>query len=366
MKNLLLVVALTVAAAPAMASKARLNALGNSAQLVDVQTTFDRPQHMHFLGDLVTIEWGDKGATAPAPHAEGGFLKKHNDAVYGIYFGRKSTEFSDAVTKAVGYGFSVLDEQNPINLMYGMKSGDLSWGASVKYSNGKSDGATTAATDDQSVKSAGASFGITDGTWDANITLGLIGETKLGDAELKSKGNIKVGFGYNLSDSMYTYGKYNTYKSEGEAPGNLTADIEKSAIEVGFINTVSKTEDANFFYGVAYSTTTDKEKHNIGAGKDSKTETSFLPVWMGIEANATSWMVLRASVVQNVLLNETKTGDLKNDVDSIGFNAGAGLKLGKGMLDANFGTAKAGQLSFSNGSAAGQEFLTNVAYTYLF
>lgn len=47
-------------------------------------------------------------------------------------------------------------------------------------------------------------------------------------------------------------------------------------------------------------------------------------------------------------------------------NAGAGLKLGKGMLDANFGTANKGQLNFGNGSAAGQEFLTNVAYTYMF
>lgn len=359
MKNLLLVAALTVAAAPAMASKARVNALGNSHQLVDVQYSFERPYQIHALGDLATMEWGNKGdGTANEPHAEGGFLKKHEDAVYGIYFGRKSSDFNTAVRAANGapLNFTVLEEQNPINLFYGMKSGDLSWGATLKYSNGKNDAG------DQKASSAGIAAGVTNGTWEANAVIGLTGKSEEAAGgvthTVESKSNLKVGFGYNLSETQYVYGDYKTSKVEGDtsALAGVEATIEKTVINVGFINTLVKTEDANFFYGIAYSSDKIKDGDEVQA----------LPVWMGIEANATSWMVLRASIKQNVLINETKTAaGSKSDLDSVAFNAGAGFKLGKGMLDANFGTANKGQLNFGNG-AAGQEFLTNVAYTYMF
>jgi len=357
MKNLLLVAALTVAAAPAMASKARLSALGNSAQLVDVQTSFEKPQHIHALGDLVTMEWGTSGDGAGnEPHAEGGFLKKHDESVYGVYFGRKSSDFSEAVRLAQpalpnGIGFTGLEEQNPINVFYGMKSGDLSWGATVKYSNGKDD------TGGKKVSTAGFAFGITNGTWDANAVVGLQGKSEETGRTVENKGNFKVGFGYNLTDSQYAYADFKSAKVEGDTnalPG-VEATAERTIINAGFVNTLVKNDDANFFYGVAYSS--NKIKDGV--------ETQTLPVWMGIEANATSWMVLRASVKQSILINETKTAaGAKSDLDSIGFNAGAGFKLGKGMLDANFGTANQGHLSFSDGAA--DKFLTNVAYTYMF
>ncbi|NUN04469.1 MAG: hypothetical protein HUU57_01795 [Bdellovibrio sp.] len=354
MKNLLLVAALTVAAAPAMASKARLSALGNSAQLVDVQNTFEKPYQMHSVGELVTMEWGTSGdGAANRPHAEGGFIKAHGESVYGVYFGRKSTDFNTAISLAnTGFGSTLLEEQNPINLMYGMKSGDLAWGATLKYSNGKND------TGDKKVSSAGFSAGVTNGTWDANLVVGLAGKSEQTAVTVENKSNIKIGGGYKLTDAQYVYADFKTAKVEGDTTATpaLDSTVEKTIINVGFVNTVVKNDDVNFFYGVAYGSDKTKDGDEVQA----------LPVWMGIEANATSWMVLRASVKQSVLINETKTAaGAKSDLDSVTFNAGAGLKLGKGMLDANFGTANKGQLNFGNG-AAGQEFLTNVAYTYMF
>ncbi|MBV2168950.1 MAG: hypothetical protein KUL82_09600 [Bdellovibrio sp.] len=356
MKKLLVVAALTMAAAPAMASKARVSALANSRQLVDVQYTFERPYLLHSVGELVTVEWG-KGGDGVTPHAEGGLVKKHGESVYGIYFGRKSTDFSGAVAKAndpAGLGFSVLEEQNPMNLFYGMKSGDLSWGATLKYSNGKNDAKKQKAT------SMGIAAGVTNGTWEAELVLGLAGKTEEEIAgvthTVESKGNTKLGFGYNLSDAMHVYADYKMSKIEGDtsAAAGVEATIEKTVLNVGFINTVAKNDDANVFYGIAYSMDTVKDS----------SETTTLPVWVGIEANATSWMVMRGSIKQNVLLNTTKdktpggAGDT-TDLDSVVAAAGVGIKLNKGMLDATFTQAGAGTIN-------SDQLLSNVSYTYNF
>lgn len=345
MNKLIVIAALALAGSPAFASKARVNALGNSRQLVDVQYTFERPYLLSSVGEMVTIEWGDKGAANP--HAEGGFIKKHGDSVYGLYLGKKGL-LSGKTTA------NYLPEQNPINLMYGSKFNDLTWGVNLNYSNGKDEGVASS----PKTSTTGLTAGVTNGTWEVELGTSLTGKaednTTGANKTIEVKNAMNVGFGYNINEAMHAYATYAT--SKVETTGVAAAD-ENTKMQVGFINTVSKTEDANFFYGVAYSSDVTKDT----------TETTALPVWMGIESMATSWMTLRASVQQNILLNETTdktvTPNKKSDLDSIAFNAGAGFKLGKGMLDASFGTAKAGHLSFSDGTS---QFLSQVSYSYMF
>lgn len=355
MKNLLLVAALTVAAAPAMASKARVNALGNSRQVVDVQTSFDRPYLFNSVGELATIEWGGADThngtarTDATRHAEGGFLKKHDDMVYGIYFGRQSDAFNTAISKSNAVLSGVLlREQNPLNLIFATKSGDLSWGATFKYSNGK--------LGDLKSSSMGVAAGITNGTWEVEATLGLLGKSEVNaDNKVESKTNYALGFGYNLSDAMQVFAKTSATKADQTLATVSSTIYDATSTEVGFINTVVKNDDANFFYGI---------KYQMGEVKDDY-KASRLPIWMGVEANATSWMVIRGSLTQNVLINEVTlsgTPETKVDADSIAFAAGAGLKLGKGMLDVSFGNdSKKGQFDYA---AAG--FLTQASYTYNF
>ncbi len=371
MKKLIVVAAAVLAGSPAMASKARVDALGNSRQLVDVQYTFERPYLIHSVGELATFEWGNKGDNV-TPHAEGGFFKKADDSVYGLYFGRKSADFNSSVRTAATVGFSaLLEEQNPINVFYGMKSGDLTWGATLKYSNGKKEAA------DQKGTSMGIAAGVTNGTWEAELVLGLAGKTEdttAGAGEsIESKGNTKIGFGYNLSETMHAYADYKMSKVEGHRDaGNIAGDAalkdittEKTILNVGFINTLLKNEDANVYYGVAYSMETEKYTPDNNATLTGS-EKTMLPVWLGVEANATSWLVMRGSIKQNVLLNsnKTKTGvagaDGKDtDTDSVALAAGAGIKLNKGMLDATFTQVNAGTLNSDN-------LFSNVSYTYMF
>jgi len=349
MNKLIVIATLALAGSPALASKARVATLGNSRQLVDVQYTFERPYLLSSVGDLATLEWGGTGDAA-SPHAEGGFFKKSGDDVFGLYFGRRSTDFDASVTAVNAAGGALLREQNPINVFYGSKSGDLTWGVTVKYSNGKSD------TLNKKVSTTGFAAGVTNGTWDVQLVQGLSGKSEQTGVTLESKGNTKIGFGYNLSDMMHAYVDSKTTKGEGVA-GGVTTATETSAMNLGFINTLVKSDEANFFYGVSYSTTSSK----VGAAEAT---TTALPVWMGLEANATSWMVLRSSLQQNVLINDSKTvAGVKSDTDSIAFNAGAGFKLGKGMLDVNFSSTDeaAGEVNFAKSG-----FFGTAGYTYNF
>lgn len=337
MKKLIVFAAAAMMASPALASKARVNALGNSRQLTDVQYVFDRPYLLHSVGEQVTMEWGDSAATNTK--AEAGIIKNMGEGVFGLYLGRTGYLTEAVNTAATGQ----IVEQNPINVLYGAKAGDIAWGVNFAYSNGKTD------TLNAKASSMGLTAGATNGVWEAELGLGLGSKSEDDNGEIKVASDMVLGVGYNIDETKHAYLTYNSKKIDG-ADG-------MTEMSLGFINTVAKTEDANLFYGVAYNTSDDK---------DADSKSSKLPVWIGVEANATSWMVMRASVSQSILINSTETAGAKSDLDSIAFAAGAGFKLGKGMLDATFATADAGHLSFGDGTAANQQFLSNVSYTYMF
>ncbi len=360
MKKLLVLAALTMAAAPAaMASKARVTALANSRQIVDIQTAFDRPYQFVALGDLATMEWGEtNGVTGTTtPHAEGGFLRKSGEYSYGMYLGRRADAFNQGVGAAVQAGrinAAAMREQNPLNLFVASKSGDWTWGTTLKYSNGKDDANTAKST------SAGIALGAAMGAWEFDLAQGLVGKSEYGTQSVESKGSTSIGVDYKFDEAMLAYFKYGMTKADSNNGTNTVSALDAVSMEAGFVNTVAKTEESNFFYGVALNTTK----------IDKVSDTMTLPVWMGIETNAASWMVLRASVKQNVLINEEKditgtaTDGNKKDVDSVVVNAGLGLVFGKNLIDATFGTANKGHLSFSDGST--DKFMANVAYTYNF
>jgi hypothetical protein len=352
MNKFMIIAALALAGSPALASKARIGALNNSRQLVDVQYTFERPYLLSSVGELAIIEWGQAQPTdtAVASHAEGGFIKKNGDSYFGLYFGRKSDDFTGGIRQVNAGGGTLLEEQNPINLLFASKTGDYSWGLNLKYSNGSDD------TGSKKVSTSGIALGATNGKWQGELVLGLSGKSEQTGVTAESKGNMKATVGYLISDMMQAYVDYKQVKTDVTV-GAATTSPETTSMHVGFINTIVKNDDANFFYGVAYSSA---KTDGTAAGNS---EVTGLPVWMGIEANATSWMVFRASLQQNVILNETKAvAGTKTDLDSIAFAGGAGFKLGKGLLDVSFGTGAAN----GNFDYASAGFLAQTAYTYTF
>ncbi len=417
MKNALLIAALTLTSASAFASKARMEALQSSKQLVDTQTIFNNPAHIMSLPDHVSVEFGAASNTSSgnsAGTAEGGFFRSWDDMKWGMYFGRKS-EFTAgyrnnpfAVNSAItatstgskllfgsAAGVNVFQGQdNPLELFWGMK-GDISYAASISYSDSKvtrqvGAGATDIAEATQ--QAMGIRLGAKADVWDVYANVGLSSKATtrsetafsgLGDrsAEYKGDTSFKVGGSYSM-DTMYFH---LTYVSDGakidETTSSVTANQEGNkksgqVVTLGAINQNSF-EGGQFFYGLSLVNTTAKheiiDRANVATQDVEYKMTSMaLPVLAGVEYDATTWLTVRGAVSQNLPFStgkvDTTNGTLPtvsthaNNTTNTNVTAGVGMKFGKLSFD--------GFLRGSNNNngqfGSDDNFLTHGSVTYLF
>ncbi|MGZ5279589.1 MAG: hypothetical protein ACXWC9_06590, partial [Pseudobdellovibrionaceae bacterium] len=307
-------------------------------------------------GEWLIFEMGNNNYTAAGtatPRAEGGFARSMGDSKYGFYLGAHPSWVDDVRLNNTG---TYLTNENPVSLFYGSKASDLAWGVGLMYSN--SDKKTTT----QKQSATGLNAGVTGSNWDAGLTLGLMNTYKNDTATVDFKGTTAIDLAatYTMETMTFSAGiAMNGGKEELNAVE--THKRENVSYNVGVVNS-HKSEGSDFFYGAKLVSTVNKDKT-----PDNKTETMSMPVFAGIEADATSWMVLRASVQQNFLLGSTKTttAGVGGDADTIANNtsvaAGAGLKFGKLLLD--------GTLEAANSNTAalnGNAMLANAAVTYMF
>lgn len=402
MKKLLMIAALASLSSPAFASKARMTALGNADFLVDAQTAFDNPAHLTLLPDYITLEGGPTTASTPTtwaevasgtPSAEGGFTQSSGDTKWGVYLGRKSS-FTQG--NRINMGF--LGQENTVELQYAMK-GPMAWGVALNYSN--SDKKSTS----QKQNSAGVRFGAVTDTWEGFAIVGLGAKatgatattsTLLGDydddgvidaneitaltadttAEMKSTTGFKVGGAYKM-ENIRIYGKYYAdgfdYSSTNAAAANVALNgikVEQSQGDIGVIE-VNKLDAGNWFYGAGYQMYTFKESKTAF---EQKTTASYLPFLAGIEYGMTSWLELRGSITQNVLLGSVKNDDgtgtgiagkgtFVDETDTVKNNtkvaAGFGMKFNKWIVDGSWAASTTGNMNTTS-------FLTNVGLTYNF
>ena len=97
----------------------------------------------------------------------------------------------------------------------------------------------------------------------------------------------------------------------------------------------------------------------------SEVKPSF-PLTLGFEADATSWLVLRGSVSQNVLINKTETKGVSKgtQANQTSVNAGATLNFGKLKVDGSIGNAAG--TGNQTGVLKTDDLLTRVGVHYWF
>jgi len=394
MKKLLLITAVTIASVSAHASRARLNALQNAQHLDDIQRIYiDQPERIVNY-EAATVEFG--GDAAATPSAEGGFIRRMGDSAFTMYLGRPSQTFADFVTgftsaftgatAAVGQNLEAGHaQQNSLLLGYGSKMGDISWGATVLHVGSDLRGTQTfgdPTTTGYSVSRleqsiTGIQLGATNGVWDVQLRQGLGGEIKstmlvsgalaavgLADGQtlsVESTQSTRLRAGYKM-DTMYLYGHYAMGAGEIKTPAAKLVDLESSEVRLGVLNS-NKKDGVEFFYGAEVVSTT---RDNDGKRNPGKTETTNVPVYVGVEAEATSWMVLRGGLSQSInLLSSTKTtGTSEGDIaDNTTASLGAGFKWGKAMIDAVVSTGNTGNFGFDGGNG---DILGQASLTYFF
>lgn len=360
MKNALLIAALALAATPAMASKARVKALNNASHISDIQDVFTNPAKATKHGEWLTFEMGPTASTnataAADPKAEGGFSRSMDASRWGFYMGHQYSFITTTRSLVAAPAQLAIAPDNNINLFYASNAGEMAWGLGLGYS--KSDKKTTKQKQDSTVLSGG----ILMGAWDLGLNLGLVNTYKDETAGVNGR-DLKGGLAadlaakYTMDDMTYSLGYMMNSAKVDNGSATQINDQEYSMWYLGAEKSM-KSEGADFFYGIKY--TMDTEKNKVGAG--TKTETSKLPVYAGIEADAASWLVLRGSVKQNFILGTTDNGTNKDSIaNDTTVAAGAGLKFGKLTVD---GTLEAA--SSNTAALNGNNLLANGSVTYMF
>lgn len=356
-KGLYLLAAITVAASSAMASKARLKALSNTTAITDVQSIFTNPADVHYVGDFVTFEMGDADMNSYAggdPDAEGGFIRTMGDSKFGFYLGKTSPNVTFLRASAAAAG-SFLSHENPFEVFYGAKAGDMNWALSFSYSNSDKKGNDGDTTDDKKQSAMGMRLGVKTDIWGAYANIGLQNTAKTDSARFTGTSGLVLG-GHYYVDTMKFVLKYDMAGAKAEDnAGTEQYKKDYTTTTLGFTN-AWKSEGSMAFYGLSYVMANEKNKL-----ASTKADTNTMPFTLGAEVLATSWMKLRGSVSQNLLMGNKKTDTTGSD--TIEHNtttaAGAGFIWGKNNLDIVMTMGTDGGL---NTATLG----TNAAYTYMF
>lgn len=332
--NFIVVVSISTSA---YASKARLQALQKAEFLTDVQTTFINPAHVNSLGQLMTFEFGGSSSSAD-PKAEGGLFVKDFGANTGVYLGHVSPN-QKALRDRLGYE----NQNNPVDIFYAKNN----WGAALAISN--SNDKTTEVKE----KSLTGRFGTKSNNTEMYGSIELYSDAEKADDDYT--GGPQFSLGYETSKGVYyLFATLTSGKAEHDPKVGDDIDANILAFEVGAISR----KISHVYYGASF----DYEK--IDAKKDITSIS--LPVFMGIEKNVNSWMVLRASVVQSVLISEEKdeyqaepNDEKKTNKNDTTVAAGVGIKINSFELD--------GVISGSTtGNVSGNSLLSQASLTYRF
>lgn len=341
----LITLAIVLSAATAFATRARVTALGNSPHLIDASSS--APDQLLSLGDSLTIESGKGGSTGLTnlpvgstgvnntitTNAEGTLYKSVAGGKIGLTLGHQDAMIYNLRALAANLAPGVIDaQQNPITLSYALRLADLNAGFGLIYSNYDNKAGN------EKENSMGVVAGVSSSLFYANAKL------IVADTYKNATGDYKGKMGFDLKGGMH-FGDLSVHANVASSGAKITptgggTDIVDASImtySVKVIDTIKS--DSNLFYGVGLASTTGEEKV---ASPASKITTMSLPIIIGVEAPATTWMTFRGSVTQDVLISSSKTegtalftpaGEFAPGLNTTTFAAGVGLNFNKITVD---------------------------------
>ena len=143
-KQIAIAAGLAVLSTGALASKARLQALGEDTYgsffIDDARNVTLNPAHLNSHKDFVIMEFGNNADqtaasletadqdSASRPRAEGGFFKSAGNLVYGLYFGDESN--TGNALRFLSMGTSKVFESNVTSLYLAGDAG-VQWGVKL-------------------------------------------------------------------------------------------------------------------------------------------------------------------------------------------------------------------------------------------
>lgn len=350
MKKLLMIgSALALISTSAMASQARLLALGMKEtdndgmyHVSDARNIFLNPAYINIYNNYVTTEYGQNGflpvATSSvsldrdtAPKAQGGFFTKQGDFVYGLYIGNESN--TSALLRAAGTSAIAITNQvanggpktlqsadNQFDLFFGGES-TYKWAVNTTYASGKNDARK------EKDSAIALRSGLIGSNWDAHVNLSLASKAEadesillpvaLGGAtvnvkqEFKGKLGFHIGGSYVYSGNNRVFGYVKHYGWEqvdsftGYSAGTAAAGIggQNGTVKGDFTSMHAgwgTHYDTNSTDKVFVSLSARKTDINLKFTTKGEVRNLILPISIAYEAKANEWLTLRGSVAQNL------------------------------------------------------------------
>lgn len=376
-RNVLVIAGLAVLSTNAFASKARVEALNQdgvrgSEYISDSRNIFRNPAMLNSTSNYIVTEWGSAATTdgQTTPRPEGGFFREAGSFNYGLYLGNDMTVNSRST--------NFLNQDNALDLFFAGDMG-VQWGAKIHHASAKDETGTFT----KKNSAFGLGLGVASGAFDAYLDLALTDKSEGGAIagdEFKAKPSFVLGGSYAWNSTTF-FASFENNKAE-EKISAVTYENKSSNITVGAGRVWDMNPTAKVFTDAKVVFGSDEQKFDTASNVTSnpKLKETTMPVTLGMEAEATSWLTLRGSVTQNVILNNeeidsngvaTAGGSAKKRTKTNTTNvaAGATLNFGKLKVDGVIGNtdgARNGAIGTENGTLTTDNLMTRVAVSYWF
>lgn len=416
-KHLIMATGLAVLSTSAFATKARMQALGQSTStgsfyLSDTTNVWGNAADLNNTKDYIVTEWGTPNFSGvadaeTAPHGEGGFFKEIGNFAVGIYAGRRSE--NNAVrtgTDAVGGAYEFLtshstgadttgesgflNQGNGVDLFFAGDAG-IQWGVHLAYSANKVEAnATTSVapvqtTFEKTTDTLGVDLGVIAGDINAWINMDLKDESTGGSTAndtWEADTGFDIGAGYALGNGMSATINFIKAGFTYTNGGTETTAGEKSQYELNFAKVWEMSSNGRVFTAVSYLREEKELTNKTSGGKTDKLEAQSFPATFGFETDANSWLTVRGSFGMDFGLlglsyaditqgSSTIAGKTRNTKTTVTVNAGATLNFGKLKVDGVIGTegrdnSTGAVTGTQDGVLALDNLMTRVAVHYWF
>ncbi len=367
-KQVALTLGLAVISGSALASKARLQALGEdvdgSQYIMDARNIFLNPAQANYYKDMVTVEAGDttnNDDTAQDPNAEGGFLRASGNMVYGAFFGHEDQTLNDIRTNAGGTAAELAD-QNTWDFFIAGDAG-VQWGANLSYMAYKNEQATNEIESD----AVRVNVGIISGDTEAFLKTSLV-ETAEEDSSVDLEVNSRyvLGASHNINGGTIIF-NYSSFEAEESETADET--WKSTMFNIGYGKVAKLNDSSSFNWKVNYMNIESENEDFDNTNGDQKAYA--LSAVMGLESMVKEWLTLRASIGQNLVSEfEDDDGDKRSLADSTIVAAGASFVFGDFQVDGMIGNNATGGTTDSEGTNSGtlrtDSLLSRVSATYRF
>lgn len=353
-----------------LASRSRMYSLGQdphrgSYYVEDDRNIFRNPADINLYKKYATmeLEFVPKGDTALSLVPQGGYFTEIGELPVGIYLGQGLAEGAlieeEAFNVTPTNYFLTSADSNFATFFIGGEAG-FDWGFDIKIANTeKTIGASKAI-----YQALSTTLGLNIGDFQIYGKYGFKDKSTVTGSDIAENGTFSgsghiLGIIYKLKHTTLVIdlmGGTTDLSGRSVTDQNGEYKVERLTLGLGHIYEITKTERLNF--NLNYELT----KRNNSIKDENSTETN-LPLVLGMEVDATTWLIFRASVIQNFIIGKEKieahgtTEEVPSPFNGPKVNMGATFNFGKLKVDGNLGMDNMSLLNLN-------AFFANASITY--